>query len=134
MEVIYRAFDGKCFEDEDECRTHELLTEFSSKPSAVFATKDGKLFTLKDILEEQYAIEDVIYLYCANYEAYKNTAEVFDDFGSTFPEWGNRVPYEVSRCWVWDETVSYGSWVDLEEKLFHLDTMKKIYEKLSKRG
>ena len=134
MEIIYKAFDGKEFDDEDECRTYELLTELNSKPTAVFATQDGELFTLKDILEEQYAIEDVIYLYCANHEAYENTAEVFDEFGSTFPEWGNGVPFEVSRCWMWDENILYGSWTDLEEKLSPLYTMKKIYEKLVERG
>ena len=134
MEIIYRAFDGKDFDDEDECRTYELLTEFSNKPSAVFATTDGEIFTLKDILEEQYAIEDAIYIYCANYEAYNNTAEVFDEFGSTFPEWDSCAFLEISRCWMWDETVHYGSWVDLGEKLSRFDTMKKIYEKLAEKG
>lgn len=134
MEILYKAFDGKIFNDEDECADYENLLEITGKPCGIFATTEGELFTAVDILQHRFAFEDAIFIYCENREAYRNAADLFDYYGSTFPEWSDLVDDDVSRCWMWDETSHYGEWVDLDSRLWELEKLKKIYDKFTKRG
>lgn len=74
---------GKIFDDEDDCRKHEMEHKTAElKTSVVMMNSDKKILPLDDwemILNKAY------FVYIANQEAANRLEEIFQEYGYNFP-------------------------------------------------
>ena len=110
MEVLFRAFDGKIFEDEDKCRDYELNLKFFNevKKEIIFLNCNDNLIS-KPISEIN--LNDVCTVAIGNEKAADFLEELFNEAGFYSPENGF-TPYSV--FW-WDDTKD--KWINVEEEV-----------------
>lgn len=117
----YEAFDGKMFDDEDECRDYETTEKSKNATVTLLDYKWDKLKLNDDGVSRAYAIilnssEDIAFI-----------KELFDYVGVGHPftdRWGNCA--EKVGIYVYDER--HDVWVNFDEKFAEI---KDIYERCS---
>lgn len=115
----YEAFDGKMFDDKDECRNYEIAEKSKNATVTLLDHKWNKLELNDDGVSRAYAIifnssEDIAFI-----------KELFNDagFGHPFTHcWGNCE--EKVGIYVYDENHDW--WVNFDEKFAEI---KDIYER-----
>lgn len=131
MEVIYKAFDGKEFEDDELCKQYELAAKLTTRSYPIFADKDGDIIPVADVVGNQKKGMDIYYIFCKNHDEYKNGNELLEEYGGySGPRWNTKnKPFNKPCCWWWSNQKD--TWVDIEERLEELEKQKTIYEKIT---
>lgn len=99
MEVIYRAFDGKEFDDEYECEQYEHMRELVSKDfhSHLYTTK-GEEIQLIDITSDN--CDNILYMDIKSQEDYETIDKIMECFGCGMPPTFGRYYYDlVADVW-----------------------------------
>ena len=131
MITLFKADDGKIFEDEDECLAYERMLEYENKDdSIVFADEKGKIFFLSDIIKNYEFAENVFYIYVKNYEGWSAGHEMFKEFGYEFPNWQDFWNESSLHCWFWDESKRLCEWVDFAEAFDEIIEKNKIFDNM----
>lgn len=79
MEIIYRAFDGKEFDNEDECMLYEH--NMNTLPDAVtFFDCNGEPYYAEDSYQAQYAYKIARYMEIANIKSRKDDVNFCKSF------------------------------------------------------
>ena len=132
MKAIYIADDGTQFDNQDDCEFYETMTECSATCPIM---SDGiTTFTFKDICGESAitAFDHINFLVFRDANEYRALWKVNDDYlGYTLPDFfPDRVNYPIR--FYYDKERNYGEWVNLDEELDYLQTMKKNFDKIEK--
>lgn len=135
MEILYRAYDGKMFDTEEDCAFYETLAEIGDKPCAIFADWRGNIFTLKDALNygSSYSPESVMYMYAKNFEVFETAREyLFEAYGIECPDWDVSLDDDEPQAWLYDEECN--EWKTWKSKVKEYFETKKIFDEMMKRG
>lgn len=132
MEILYKACDGEIFDTANECEAHENLLEMRGV-KAFFANSAGETISLDDVIEDRDNIEDIVFIKYFSKDDYNKVCKLFDYYGITCPE-DYAEDYSEPHCWYWDESIHYGGWVNLYERLGELERIKEIFDNFEKRG
>lgn len=133
MIALFKANDGKIFEDEDECLAYERMLEYENKDdSIVFADEKGKIFFLSDIIKNYEFAENIFYIYVKNFEGWSAGYDiVYEEYGFEFPDWADHWDKSSYHCWFWDELKAFGAkWVDFDEAFDELIEKNKIFDNM----
>lgn len=110
MKAVYYAFDGKDFDDEDECQEYEL--ELMRQNLGV------KMFDGEGNDEED--LEQALFVYVPNSECWEKLVDYADRLGLAYP------PKE--GLWEWNESGRFcAQWALIEE---HINRLKSELERL----
>lgn len=107
MKVVYYAFDGKDFDDEDECQEYEF--------ELLRRSLEVKMFDRAGNNEED--LEQAFFVYIPNKESYKKLVDYAERLDLI-------CPYEEG-LWEWNETKRSSDLID-----DHIDKLKSELEKL----
>lgn len=128
MITLFKANDGKIFEDEDECLAYERMLQYKDEDdSIVFADENGKIFFLSDIIKDYELAEKIFYIYAKDYEGWSAGYEiVYKEYGCMYPDWQDHWDNSIRRRWFWDESdlEKNAKWVEIDE----------VYKKLDEKG
>ena len=120
---------GKTFDDEDDCRKHEMEhTASFIKNAVVMMNNDGEVLPLDDI---RTAIEKSYAIYVGCNEAAKMLWELFEDEGYCTPIENIRTPVLYPAFFVYDQDNYYWLYFnDLEKEYNRLLELKTIAENI----
>ena len=120
MRVIFEAFDGTKFADEDECKLYELEHEAEKvKNSMILLDQFGKVIT-KPFAEID--LNEVFTIAVESEEAAEFLANYFDETGTPGP-WGG---FEENAVYWWhDEKIE---WLNVAEKIAELENEINFFE------
>lgn len=131
MITLFKADDGKIFEDEDECLSYERMLQYKDEDaSIIFADEDGKIFFLSDIIKDYELAENVFYIYAKDYDGWDAGYEIFREFGYEFPNWQNSWSKSSNHCWFWHESNRLNEWVDFDKAFSELIEKNKIFDNM----
>ena len=120
MRVIYEAFDGTQFEDEDECKDYELDCEAKKvENEIVLLDQYGK------VIAGSYAnidFDKVFTIAVGNVEAVELLTKIFDEAGIYAPKNGFK---ENTVYWWDDEKIE---WLNVAEKIAELNEEVEFFE------
>jgi len=135
MEILYKACDGRIFDDEDDCANYEIMLDIADKACALFATYQGKIFTIKDALspDGEYGPEAVMYVYAPNLEAFATARDyIFEAYGLESPEWDFEAPDDAPQAWVYESKLDgWKSWASMVQDFYET---KEIFEKMKEKA
>jgi hypothetical protein len=119
MEIIYRAFDGKEFDDEEECLDYELKVKtenFTKSNHLAFFDKNGDRLNTSIFK----ALVEAEFISIVTKNAFEIVEKVGKDYGLAFPP----------KCgfWTWDS--SKEDWVDIDDKIEELTKTLHFYHLL----
>lgn len=119
MEIIYKAFDGKVFDDEEECLDYELEVKtenFTKNNHLVFLDEDGNRLKVSVFK----ALSDAEFIFIATENAFEIIKKVGEDYGLAFPR----------KCgfWKWDE--SHEDWANVDDKIEKMVETLHFYQLL----
>ena len=84
QKTIYVAFDGKKFDDEDDCREYELNTKLKDVgDDLLLYDKNGKKI---EKIDNQLLAESIDYIVVKSEKAYEYFVEQMDYFGLNYPD------------------------------------------------
>lgn len=110
MKAIYYAFDGKDFDDEDECQEYEL--------KLMRQNLEVKMFNREGNNEEN--LEQAFFIYVPNSESWEKLADYAKQLGLAYP------PKE--GLWEWNESGKFCcEWTPVEE---HINKLRSETERL----
>lgn len=120
MRVIFEAFDGTKFADEDECKLYELEHEAEKvENSMILLDQFGKVIT-KPFAEID--LNEVFTIAVESEEAAEFLANYFDETGTPGP-WGG---FEENAVYWWhDEKIE---WLNVAEKIAELENEINFFE------
>ena len=119
--TIYIAFDGKEFDDEDDCREYELNTKLKDiGDDLLLYDKNGKKI---EKIDNQLLAESIDYIVVKSEKAYEYFVEQMDYFGLNYPDYYNS-PI-CSYCYDYDEN----EWINIEDRV---QCLQLEIDKLSK--
>ena len=133
MITLFKANDGKIFEDEDKCLAYEKMLEYEDKDnSIIFADENGKIFSLNDIIKNYDLAGSMFYIYVKNFEGWSAGCDIiYEEYGFEFPDWADYWNKSSCHCWFWDELKAFGAkWVELDEAYKELNGKNKIFNKM----
>ena len=118
---------GKTFDDEDDCRKHEMEHNVAKLKGAVVMMDDGgEVLPLDDI---RTAIERTYAIYVGCNEAAKMLWELFEDEGYTTPIEDIRTPVLYPAFFIYDQDNYHWLYLnDLEEEYNRLLVLKTTAE------
>ena len=118
---------GKTFDDEDDCRKHEMEHNAAKLKGAVVMMDDGgEVLPLDDI---RTAIERTYAIYVGCNEAAKMLWELFEDEGYTTPIEDIRTPVLYPAFFIYDQDNYHWLYLnDLEEEYNRLLELKTTAE------
>ena len=118
---------GKTFDDEDDCRKHEMEHNAAKLKGAVVMMDDGgEVLPLDDI---RTAIERTYAIYVGCNEAAKMLWELFEDEGYTTPIEDIRTPVLYPAFFIYDQDNYHWLYLnDLEEEYNRLLVLKTTAE------
>ena len=113
---LYEAFDGKIFDNEDDCAVYEAVKLHSNLFHITFIDKDNKPYGINPI----WPFEDNTYNHC---EQINVPADAFDDFKWLTEECGWCEFEQITKPGRWKRTITEessiydeGVWVYIGEK------------------
>ena len=110
MKAVYYAFDGKDFDDEDECQEYEL--ELMRRDLGV-KMLDGEGNDAEDL-------EQALFVYVPNGESYKKLADYAERIGLAYPS--------KEGLWEWNENCRWAeAWSNIDN---HINKLKSELDKL----
>lgn len=118
MEIIYRAFDGKEFEEEEQCEAYErIVTAPVECMSFKLYGADGDVV---ELLDEEYRINDDFYYIITHDETEAATLyDILHDAGISSPwdsrGWANGNPFEAGRYYYDTEDAKWKNFKDFED-------------------
>ena len=120
---------GKTFDDEDDCRKHEMEHNAAKLKGAVVMMDDGgEVLPLDDI---RTAIERTYAIYVGCNEAAKMLWELFEDEGYTTPIEDIRTPVLYPAFFIYDQDNYHWLYLnDLEEEYNRLLELKTTAENI----
>ena len=120
---------GKTFDDEDDCRKHEMEHNAAKLKGAVVMMDDGgEVLPLDDI---RTAIERTYAIYVGCNEAAKMLWELFEDEGYTTPIEDIRTPVLYPAFFIYDQDNYHWLYLnDLEEEYNRLLKLKTTAENI----
>ena len=100
--TVYIAFDGKEFEDENECRKHESkeLQDKYGKDLLVYDNKNNELIPISD---DYRLSQDSAYVICKSKEALNFLNKTFDDNGANNIDYDGKFPASFYYDFTTDE-------------------------------
>ena len=121
QKTIYVAFDGKEFDDEDDCREYELNTKLKDVgDDLLLYDKNGKKI---EKIDNQLLAESIDYIVIKSEKAYEYFVEQMDYFGLNYPDF-----YDSPICsyyYDYDEN----EWINIEDRV---QCLQLEIDKLSK--
>ena len=121
QKTIYVAFDGKKFDDEDDCREYELNTKLKDVgDDLLLYDKNGKKI---EKIDNQLLAESIDYIVVKSEKAYEYFVEQMDYFGLNYPDF-----YDSPICsyyYDYDES----EWINIEDRV---QCLQLEIDKLSK--
>ena len=121
QKTIYVAFDGKEFDDEDDCREYELNTKLKDVgDDLLLYDKNGKKI---EKIDNQLLAESIDYIVIKSEKAYEYFVEQIDYFGLNYPDF-----YDSPICsyyYDYDEN----EWINIEDRV---QCLQLEIDKLSK--
>lgn len=120
MRVIFEAFDGTRFADEDECKFYELTHEAEKvEKNIILLDQYGKVIT-KPFAEID--LNEVFTIVVGSEEAAEFLANYFDETGTPAP-WNG---FEENAVYWWhDEKIE---WLNVAEKIAELENEINFFE------
>lgn len=120
MRVIFEAFDGTRFADEDECKLYELEHEAEKvEKNIILLNQFGKVIT-KPFVEID--LNEVFTIAVGSEEAAEFLANYFDETGTPGP-WGG---FQSNAVYWWnDEKIE---WLNVAEKIAELENEIYFFE------
>ena len=119
--TVYIAFDGKKFDDENDCREYELNTKLKDiGDDLLLYDKNGKKI---EKIDNQLLAESIDYIVVKSEKAYEYFVEQMDYFGLNYPDYYNS-PI-CSYCYDYDEN----EWINIEDRV---QCLQLEIDKLSK--
>ena len=119
--TVYIAFDGKEFDDEDDCREYELNTKLKDiGDDLLLYDKNGKKI---EKIDNQLLAESIDYIVVKSEKAYEYFVEQMDYFGLNYPDF-----YDSPICsyyYDYDEN----EWISIEDRV---QCLQLEIDKLSK--
>ena len=111
--TVYIAFDGKEFEDENECRKHESkeLQDKYGKDLLVYDNKNNELIPISD---DYRLSQDSAYVICKSKEALNFLNKTFDDNGANNIDYDGKFPASFYYDFATDE------WKEIEHRIKEL--------------
>ena len=111
--TIYIAFDGKEFEDENECRKHESkeLQDKYGKDLLVYDNKNNELIPISD---DYRLSQDSAYVICKSKEALNFLNKTFDYNGVNNIDYDGKFPASFYYDFTTDE------WKEIEHRIKEL--------------
>ena len=111
--TVYIAFDGKEFEDENECRKHESkeLQDKYGKDLLVYDNKNNELIPISD---DYRLSQDSAYVICKSKEALNFLNKTFDDNGANNIDYDGKFPASFYYDFTTDE------WKEIEYRIKEL--------------
>ena len=124
MRVIFEAFDGTRFADEDECKFYELTHEAEKvENSMILLDQYGKVITQPFA---EIDLNEVFTIAVGNEKAVEFLTNYFDETGTHRPRNG----FEENAVYWWDDEKI--EWLNVAEKIAELeDEVIFFEEKLS---
>lgn len=120
MRVIFEAFDGKRFADEDECKLYELEHEAEKvENNMILLNQYGKVIT-KPFVE--IGLNEVFTIAVGSEEAAEFLANYFDETGTPGP-WSG---FEENAVYWWDDEKI--EWLNVAEKIAELENEIEFFE------
>lgn len=120
MRVIFEAFDGTQFEDEDECKDYELDCEAKKVENEIVL-----LDQYGGVITDSYAKIDfdrVFTIAVRNAEAAELLTKIFDEAGICGPKNG----FEENTVYWWDDEKI--EWLNVAEKIAELENEVDFFE------
>lgn len=124
MEIIYKAFDGKVFNDEEKCLNYETENLIKNN-HLIFLDEDGNRLNINDVFE---ALINAEFISITTKNAFEIIKRVGEKYGLTFPP--------MHGFWKWDE--NHDGWVSIDDKMeeivktlhfYHLLRLKTLNNK-----
>ena len=120
MRVIFEAFDGTRFADEDECKFYELTHEAEKvEKNIILLDQYGKVIT-KPFAEID--LNEVFTIAVGSEEAAEFLANYFDETGTHGP-WSG---FEENTVYWWDDEKI--EWLNVAEKIAELESEIDFFE------
>ena len=120
MRVIFEAFDGTRFADEDECKFYELTHEAEKvENNIILLDHYGKVIT-KPFVEID--LDKVVTIAVGNEKAAEFLENYFDETGTHGPRNG----FEENVVYWWDDEKI--EWLNVAEKLAELESEIDFFE------
>lgn len=123
--IYYLAFDGKKFDEEDDCIQYEWQLKYEK------VKNDLKLYK-EDYKETKFDYRDAGDLYgikCSSLEAMNFIVEWFMDYGTELPFNSHDAENEENLgIWYWKIRHYPASWYHLDKELAELNELKSKFE------
>ena len=120
MRVIFEAFDGTRFADEDECKFYELTHEAEKvEKNIILLDQYGKVITQPLV---EIDLDKVFTIAVGNEKAAEFLTNYFDETGTHRPRNGFE---EITVYWWDDEKIE---WLNVAEKIAELESEIEFFE------
>lgn len=128
MDIIYRAFDGKEFNDEEECEVYERHAQMPKELMGFKLFDDTGTETT--LFDEEYRVNDeIFFIITHSAEEAKTLHEVLHDEGTSSPwdnGWGGRVAREFCAGEFFYDS-SEDDWLDFAAYEQHFLEIRKVF-------
>ena len=120
MRVIFEAFDGTRFADEDECKFYELTHEVEKvETNIILLDQYGKVITQPFI---EVDLDKAFTIAVGNEKAAEFLTNYFDETGTHRPRNG----FEEKTVYWWDDEKI--EWLNVAEKIAELENEVNFFE------
>ena len=119
MEIIYRAFDGKEFDDEEECLNYELKVKtenFTKSNHLAFFDEEGNRINISIFK----ALNEAEFMSISTENAFEIVERVGNKFCLEYP----------SDCGLWQWDDDHDKWVTVDYKIEELTKILNLYHKI----
>ena len=120
MRVIFEAFDGKQFDDEDECRDYELSQEEKEVNGQIILLNQYGGVIAGRVSEADF--DRVFTIAVGNEEAVEFLNKLFDENGTYAPRSG----FQTNTVYWWDDEKI--EWLNVAEKIAELNEEVEFFE------
>lgn len=120
MRVIFEAFDGTRFADEDECKLYEITHEAEKvENNMILLDQFGKVITAPFV---EVDFDKVFTIAVGNQQVVEFLTNYFDETGT----YGPRNGFEENSVYWWDDEKI--EWLNVAEKIAELESEIEFFE------
>lgn len=119
MEIIYKAFDGKEFDDEEECLDYELKIKtenFTKNNHLAFFDKEGNRLDISIFK----ALNEAEFISISTEDAFEIVERIGDKSCLGYP----------SDCGLWQWDDDHDKWIRVDYKIEELTKILNLYHKI----